>query len=157
MYQMYPINYLMLYITVIYYAEGNGTCSIIYNLRAKVSFILCLHVIHRFQKDTLFARDFNASQLPPRHLQSSQMCTWNDDVIADSYLHLSSQLIMDTIHKLLPPHHLITWQLTLNTLALCSWAPLHVCLARSGHTWDCTRIFLLWFCFLANSAHMKPV
>lgn len=73
--------------------------------------ILCMHFVHHFQKDThCSALYFNiiVSQLPPPHLQSSQMCTQNDDVIADSYFHLFSQLIMDTVHKLLPSHHLIT-------------------------------------------------
>lgn len=94
--------------------------------------ILCMHVVHHFQKDTHRSALFNIiSQLPPQHLQSSPICTQNDDVVADSYWHLFSQLIIDTVHKPLPPHHLITWQMTLNTLAQCSWAALHLCLARS--------------------------
>lgn len=69
-----------------------------------------MQVVHHFQKDThRSALYFNiVSQLPPLHLQSSQICTQNDDVVADSYFHLFSQLIMNTVHKPLPPHHLIT-------------------------------------------------
>lgn len=106
--------------------------------------ILCMHVVHRSQKDTHHsAHYFNiVSQLPPPHLWSSQMRTQNDDGTAGSYFNFLSQLIMDTVHKPLPPHHLITWQMTLSTLAQCSWAALRLCLARS-RVKLCTHIITL--------------
>lgn len=92
-----------------------------------------MHAVHHFQKCThRSALYFNVfSQLPPPHLQSSQMCTENDDVVAHSYFRLFSQLIVDTVHKPLPPHHVVTWQMTLSTLAQRSWTVLHRYLDRS--------------------------
>lgn len=97
----------------------------------KSNCVLCMHVVHHFQKDAPHSAVYFTilSSLVCSYRVST--CTQNDDVIADSYFHLFSQLIMDTVHKTLPPHLFITWQMTLNALAQCSWAALHFCPSRS--------------------------
>lgn len=143
---MYPINYLTLCITVSFFnAEGNGAHSTLYDLSksAKVWLYAMYACCSSFsERHTSSCSLFYHSQLPCLHLQSSQMCTQSDGVIADSSFHLFSQLILDTVHKPLPPHHFITWQMTLNTLARCSWAALHFCPSRS-HMRPYTHIIAL--------------
>jgi len=75
--------------------------------------LLHLYVVNCFQKDMCCsALYFNVSLLSYQHLQSLQLCTQNDDVVANCSFCLFSQQIIDTVHKPLPRHHLVRGQMT---------------------------------------------